>query len=88
MIKLRCLGSRPFGRHPIFVEEIRTLVRPSEEIDGRDATWSNIICDKYPGCFSIVEYADPEMEDQKTQKMKKQGKDKMLSTPLVDKEFV
>lgn len=86
MIKLRCLGSRPFGRHPIFVEELNTLISPLEEIDGRDKTWAKIICDRYPGCFSVIESQDD--YEEKTQKMKKQAKDKMFSIPQVDKEFI
>ena len=84
MIKIRCLGSRPYGRHPIFIEELNKLVFNGEEIDGKDATYADILCKKYPGCLEIVE----EKPQPKPEKMVKQVKDKMLQSSCEDKEFV
>jgi len=73
MLKLICLGSFPFGRHPLYIEELARVIQPNEEFDGKDETLAGMILAKYNGRVIRA----PEKEEQK--KMKKNSRDKMLT---------
>ena len=81
-MKLKCLGSRPHGRRPIFVEELHRLVAPGEVFPAKDETWARMVCDHYPGCFAVV--AEEKVEV--IEKTKRNTRDKMLPANPVEKE--
>jgi hypothetical protein len=81
-MKLKCLGSRPFGRQPIFVSQLHRLVAPGEVIEARDQTWAELVICAYPGCFDVCHEPPPVA----TEKIKRNARDKMLGENPVEKE--
>ncbi len=85
-IKLKCLGARPKGKHPVIILEMyNKKANPGDIIDGKDLTYAAMICEKYPGCFEIIEEVDPPKIEEK--QVKKSYKDKVLPV-YSEKEFL
>lgn len=75
-MKLRCLGSRPFGARPVFVLEFNKLMHAGEIIDAKDQTFAAMIVAAYPGCFAPHLEVIPDPVE--PAKAKRNQRDKML----------